>query len=232
LSVVRILVVEDAADLCQELVDYFRVCGFDAHGASHIASMTALLASEHWDVVVLDLGLPDGDGMQVLQALRDQFGLGLGIIVMTARGHVEDRIAGRSLGADNYLVKPVDLRELKAAVEQLIPRLQPGRQQDAGDAWTLHLSARRLQCPGDAIIDLTGAEARLLAALFAVTGDTISRESLCRSIYLASTVSDTRRLDTLVSRLRGKVDQQTGLTLPVSTFRNVGYAFFGDCRQL
>jgi DNA-binding response OmpR family regulator len=125
----------------------------------------------------------------------------------------------------------VDLRELKAAVEQLIPRLQPGSEQDELHAWTLRLSARSLQCPDGSVIDLTGAEARLLAALFAVAGDTISRESLCRNIYRTSTVSDTRRLDTLVSRLRGKVEQQTGLTLPVTTFRNVGYAFAGTCRQ-
>ncbi len=222
------MVVEDAADLCSELVDYFRLYGFDVHGVGTIAAMTSALRQSRWDVLVLDLGLPDGDALAHLKALRATYGLSLGIIVMTARGQIEDRVAARALGADTYLVKPVDLRELSAAVDQLVTRLRPPDGAGGDPAWQLNVSARRLRCPNGSVIDLTGAEARLLATLLAAKGDTISRDALCQSTYGTDDVPDTRRLDTLVSRLRTKVDQQTGLSLPISTFRNIGYAFFDD----
>ncbi len=228
---VRMMVVEDAADLRSELVDYFRLYGFDVHGVNSIANMAAALEQSRWDVLLLDLSLPDGDALQHLKALRARYGLSLGIIVMTARGQVEDRVAGRALGADTYLVKPVDLRELSAAVDQLVTRLRPLDGADRNSAWQLNVSARRLRCPDGSVIELTGAEARLLAILLAARGETIGREALCRTTYGTTEVPDTRRLDTLVSRLRTKVDQQTGIPLPISTFRNIGYAFFNDAAE-
>lgn len=221
------LVVEDAADLRLELVDYLRFYGMDADGVENIAEMNRSLGEKPCDVLVLDLGLPDGDGLAAAAQVRARIGLTLGIVIVTARGHVEDRIAGFSVGADAYLVKPVNPRELKAVIDQLLTRLRKAGETPATPGWRLDATTLQLFSPGGAVTDLTGSEARLLAHLLSVPGTVISREELCRHLPPGGLADETRRLDTLVSRLRTKVEQAGGVALPIKTFRNLGYAFTG-----
>lgn len=223
----RVLVVEDDADLRVELVDYLRFYGMDVDGAANIGMMTSLLDSSFWDVLVLDLGLPDGDGVAVARRVRERLGLKLGIVMVTARGHVEDRIAGFSVGADAYLVKPVNPRELKAVIDQLWGRLKNGRDKPAELGWRLDATTLQLCIPGGTAITLTGSEARLLANLFNTPGEVVSRDELCKGLPPGGAADETRRLDTLVSRLRTKVELVSGVELPIKTFRNLGYAFTG-----
>ncbi len=248
-AAVKVLVIEDAPDLLAELVDYLAFCGFDTAGAANVGQMQQALAGAAWResvqprVLVLDLGLPDGDGLAVARRLRAEQGLALGIVMMTARGHVEDRILGLTAGADAYLAKPVAPQELKAVIDALVVRLAaaaapgaagaalPAGEGKAGAApayWRVDPSTLRLICPGGCSVVLTGAEARLLSVLFEAQGRVLSREQLCRHLGHGASLDDTRRLDSLVSRLRSKVEQQCGAALPLQTFRNLGFAFGGD----
>ena len=249
-AAVKVLVIDDAPDLLAELVDYLGFCGFDAAGAASVRQMQQVLADPAWRagmqprVLVLDLGLPDGDGVAVARRLRAEQGLALGIVMMTARGHLEDRILGLTAGADAYLTKPVAPRELKAVIDALVLRLAaaaaaPGlagavllADEAAAGAvpayWRVDPATLRLICPGGCSVGLTGAEARLLAALFQAQGQVLNREQLCQRLGHGAGLDDTRRLDSLVSRLRGKVEQQCSMALPLQTFRNLGFAFSGE----
>lgn len=179
------------------------------------------------DVLVLDLGLPDGDGLGAARQVRERQGLKLGIVIVTVRGHVEDRIAGFSVGADAYLVKPVNPRELKAVIDQLFVRLKSAENKPSGAGWQLDATTLQLRCPKGMGIALTGSEARLLTHLFNMPGEVVSREELCKDLPPGGAADETRRLDTLVSRLRTKVELANGVELPIKTFRNLGYAFTG-----
>jgi len=216
----RVLVIEDDADLRVELVDYLQFSGFDVHGVGTVADMMARLATDPWQVLVLDLGLPDGDGLSAARQVRQTQGLTMGIVILTARGQVDDRIAGLQSGADAYLVKPADVRELRATIEQLVKRLDkplPG--------WHLDANLSRLIAPDGQAVALTGAEFLLLEQLMEVPGRQLGREQLNLVLPPGGDPNGTRRLDSLLSRLRSKVEQETGLALPLRTFRNQGYMF-------
>ena len=227
----RVLVVEDEPDLRAELVDFLQFYGIDAQGVGDIAAMRGQLQQQTWDVLVLDLGLPDGDGLAAARRVRDSFKLALGMVIVTARGHVEDRIAGLTAGADSYLVKPVNPRELKAVIDQILTRLSHTPPEApalaAAACWHLDLRTLQLISPDRRATDLTGTEARLVEYLMKAGGTTVSRDALCRQLAMGLTLDDTRRLDTRISRLRKKVADATGNELPIKTFRTQGYAFVG-----
>lgn len=220
----RILVVEDAVDLREELIDQLQFYGHSVTGAADIASMTRALKSQRVDILLLDLGLPDGDAQQMLEWIRHEFGLGIGIIIVTARGHVEDRVAALSSGADAYLVKPINLSELRATITQLTQRL-PARDASHQSRWTLDNVELSLKTPCGRLVSLTGAETQLVDRLLEAQGEIVSREALCSHVYVNQQVHNTRRLDTLVSRLRNKVRRETGRVPPIQSFRNLGYVF-------
>jgi DNA-binding response OmpR family regulator len=227
----RVLIVEDASALRAELVDFLQFYGIDAQGVGDIAGMLDKLQRQAWDVLVLDLGLPDGDGLAAARRVRDAFKLSLGMVIVTARGHVEDRIAGFAAGADSYLVKPVNPRELKAVIDQILTRVsqQPTASPALASAggWHLDLLTLQLISPSKRATGLTGTEARLVEHLIRAEGRTVSRDELCRELAVGLSLEDTRRLDTRMSRLRTKVADSTGAEPPIKTFRNFGYAFVG-----
>lgn len=227
----RVLVIEDTVDLCEELVDYLRFSGYEAHGVGSVAGMRQALEQEVWQVLVLDLGLPDGDGTTAAQEVRQQHGLDVGIVMVTARGHTDDRILGLHSGADAYLVKPVDLRELCAVIDRLSQRVTErlarslAHANSANRRWELLRAQHRLQCPDGQQVALTGSECLVLNTLLEQRGQPVGRTALQELISPGSALLDTRRLDTLLSRLRSKVQQEAGQELPVRTYRNLGYAF-------
>ena len=223
----RVMVIEDEVDLREELVDYLASRGYQAHGVASLAEMHATLdADPGWQVLVLDLRLPDGDGLDGARAVRLKHGLKVGIVMATARSLVDDRIRGLSDGADAYLVKPVDPRELCAQIDQVALRLQKALPH-AVAGWRLDAAGLVLHCPGNERVPLTGSEAILVARLLANPGGTVDRALLCQALGQGDTLEAARRLDTLVSRLRAKVRQHSPEELPVRSFRNQGYAFTG-----
>ncbi|MFC3851640.1 response regulator transcription factor [Salinispirillum marinum] len=214
----RILVIEDHPDLRIEMVDYLKFLGFDTTGADSIASMNAALSKQCFDVVLLDLGLPDGDAMTEIAPLRAKLGLAIGIIIVSARGSADERVQGLAAGADHYLVKPVHLPELSTLIERLCERLPP-----ESEGWVLRKSLHELQAPNGQTVSLTGGEFTLVLEL-AQAEEELSREHLCRRLQPGGAVTDTRKLDTYFSRLRSKIRQQSAMELPIHAFRNRGYA--------
>lgn len=220
MDVTKVLVVEDEADLREELVDYLGSNGYYARGAQSVSELLACVAAEPWHVLLLDLRLPDGDGLDAARTLRARHGLSFGIVMTTARGMIEERVQGLRVGADAYLVKPIDLRELRAQIDSVALRVRP-----QGAPWRLDQHRMSLRCPDGTLVPLTGAELILLAHLLDRPDQTVDRALLCSALGHSDTLGDTRRLDTLVSRLRTKVHRESGSPLPVHTFRSQGYRF-------
>jgi DNA-binding response OmpR family regulator len=225
MAVPRVLIVEDNPDLRIEIVDYLRFCHYEVTGVGSIQEMKQALIVGHWNILLLDLTLPDGDGINAAAELRQQYGLSLGILMVTARGHVEDRIQGITAGADAYLVKPINLKELGATINNIHQRVSPLVPQPKADTWILDQQALTLSTPLGNQIPLTVTESLLLKVLLDKLGQPVTRDVLCSFLPPGSSQDDTRRLDTILSRLRSKAKKEAGTNLPILTLRNKGYTF-------
>lgn len=225
----RVLIVEDEADLRDAMTDYLRLEGCAATGACTIAECLPWLEAPEGGVIVLDLGLPNGDGLIGLKPHLD--GRRHGLVLATARGRIEDRLRGYEEGGDAYLVKPVDLRELTCVVRGVASRLKAG--DTAGGPlryWTLHEVGWRLISPQGVACRLTNYETRLLNLLATSPGQVVARERLILALGQEPTAYDPRNLEILVRRLRRKSVQDLGEELPLATAHGVGYAFLADIR--
>jgi len=219
---VRVLVCEDARPMRDFLVEGLEPFGILAAGVEHGGALDAALEEQDPQIVILDVGLPGEDGFSIAQRLRRDRPR-LGIVMLTARHGLEDRIRGLDGGADLYFAKPVDLRELSAAIFSLQRRLGVPR------AWRLEPHASRLHTPGGAAVDLTDLELRFLAPLLDRPGEVVEREHLFLALDQHPDIYAARRLETMVSRLRTKVARLCpGEPLPVKARHGRGYAFLVD----
>jgi len=215
----RILVVEDEVDLREATVAYLQLEGMKAVGVGTLQAARSLLALQAFDLLILDLGLPDGDARVWLEQnaeLRHK-----GLILTTARGERTDRILGVQAGADCYLVKPVDLDELVGLARNLLRRLHTG----LSSGWMLDCLKWTLCSPEARSLKLTHSELVLLQALAFRPGGSVSRDELAIALGQDPLVYDTRRLEVLVRRLRSKVTEALGYPLPLETVHGQGYAF-------
>jgi DNA-binding response OmpR family regulator len=205
------------------LVEGIRHFGVRVHGVTDGLALDAALEQGEGDIVILDIGLPGEDGYTIAERLRRRRPH-TGIIMLTARDHLEDRIKGLDSGADLYFAKPVDLRELASAIGSLHRRLGA----TAPSPWRLEAAHSRLHTPGGAMVDLTDLELRFLSPLFARPGEVVEREELCQALDQRPDLYAMRRMETLLSRLRGKVLRaDPGEPLPVKARHGRGYAFLG-----
>ncbi|MCG5243641.1 response regulator transcription factor [Azospirillum doebereinerae] len=214
---VDVLVVEDHADLREEIVSFLQRRRMTVRTAASASEMDKALADRLPDIVILDLGLPGEDGISIAGRLTSG-GPRPGLIIVTARGRVEDRILGLHSGADIYLVKPVDLRELEAAVLSVMRRRSEPPAPLA--AWRLDITQWRLITPGGVAVLLNEMEVRFLSPFFETPGATIDRSLVAERVQ-----GDARGIDLLVHRLRRKVEADTGEALPVRTVHARGFAF-------
>lgn len=215
----KTLLVEDNADLASEIVFNLRDEGIDAVSVGDAAAMDALMQQAAFDVVVLDIGLPGEDGLSVAHRLADRGDLRL--IVLTARSGVDDRIAGLEAGADLYLTKPVDLRELAAAIRRVSRRLPA-----AGSHWSLDVAAARLSAPGGNSISLTAQECAMLRQVQESPDQIVHRNDLETALWGTTDPSTNRRLEVLVNRLRDKLSRlDEARENPLRTERLKGYRF-------
>lgn len=224
-STTRILVVEDEPDLCEAMVSFLQLEGFQTVGVGNVAAADACLKAHPIDIVILDVGLPDRDGIAWIrqsESTRDK-----GLIVTTARGELSDRIRGLAAGADAYLVKPVEFEELHLIVTNLANRLGCGVPSPF-PGWKLApIHWELISLEGD-VIKLTRSETLLLAKLAASPGQTVQRDELIRALGYEPETYDLRRLEILVRRLRNKVRLQSSIPLPLETVHGQGYAFAAD----
>lgn len=219
----RIIVVEDNHELRDILVAGLRHFGHRPLGVGDGRALDEALADSPADIVVLDLGLPGEDGIAIARRLRQD--CSCGIVMVTARGRLDERVAGRETGADLYFVKPVDIRELNAALINLAQRLS----NKPHPVWRFVAQTSTLLTPRGVPVLLTAQECILMQTLVETQGANVSRKAIFRALNQPDDIYADKRLEALVSRLRGKVKSADAASeLPVRARHNLGYAFLAE----
>ncbi|MFN5350820.1 MAG: response regulator transcription factor [Polaromonas sp.] len=221
ISPVRVIVVEDNADLLEDLVLQLDTAGFLVRGAADGRQMDALLENEASDVVVLDVNLPFESGFEIAQRLRSK-GL-FGIIMLTGRSELDDRLQGLQNGADVYLVKPIDRRELIAHINSLCRRLQPVA---LVCVWQFDTQLRLVISPDGLQLSLTPQDVKILRVLHDNPGAVFSRKQIIQSLQIEFMSDPDGRINMMVSRLRQKLIEFDP-SLRIQTWRNLGYSYVG-----
>jgi two-component system response regulator PhoP len=220
---VRLLVVEDDARLRTRLAAHFRDAGWIVDEAPDGREAQFLAAEYPCDIAIVDLGLPDLSGMDLIRQWRAE-GLAMPVLILTARADWQDKVGGLEAGADDYVTKPFYLEEVEARLDALLRRVE-GRRRPVADygALAIDFSARRVTRGGDAV-ELTTYEYNTLAYLAHRAGDAVSRAELLDHLYDRDSDRDSNVLEVFVGRLRRKLDPD-GALAPIETVRGVGYRF-------
>lgn len=223
-----VLMVDDDAELAAMVAELLQAQGMRVHCAGTATQGLADLARLSPDVLLLDLMLPDANGLDLCRRLRAS-GHELPVLMLTARGDPFDRVLGLELGADDYLGKPFEPRELVARVRALARRQHAAarRIQWRFDGLTLDLLARRAQCQGVELA-LSSTEFKLLLALASQPGVCVSRQALSAAVQPGNYVPMDRAVDVQVARLRKKLSAAPGGRDWIETVRGEGYVFTGS----
>jgi two-component system OmpR family response regulator len=225
----QILVVDDDRDIRTLLADYLDGNGFRTFTASNGAEMRKMLDTARIDLIVLDLTLPGEDGLTLCRNLRAQSSLP--VIMLTARGEPLDRILGLEMGADDYLAKPFEPRELFARIRSVLRRtnaLPPNMALSEAhsmvfDAWRLDLMARHLVTEDGTVVALSGAEFRLLKVFLEHPNRVLNRDQLLELTRGRDADPFDRSVDIQISRLRQKLGDDARTPRIIKTVRNEGY---------
>jgi DNA-binding response OmpR family regulator len=229
---VCVLVVEDDPALQRMILNYFSESNIRTLLASGRDEMVSQLAGAEVNLVILDLRLGHEDGLDLLREVRSNSDVPVIIITGHRRDEI-DRIIGLELGADDYLTKPFNLRELLARVRAVLRRFEVGRAPVARDperrrfrfsGWQLDCKARRLTDPAGAPVALTKGEFALLLAFLDAPQRPLSREHLLQATRVHEDVFD-RSIDVQILRLRRKLDRDPSAPRVIQTERGVGYVF-------
>lgn len=225
----HILIVEDDSAIAGMLVDLVTSSGFAASSATSGLEMDRLLARRRFDLVVLDAMLPGEDGFSICRRLRDS--RSIPILMLTALREDVDRIIGLELGADDYVTKPFNSRELMARVKSLLRRASYTQRPEerftpltfAG--WSLDPKSRQLFDSGGAEVSMTTTEFDLLYVLCSNPGKVMTREQLLSMTHAGSAGPDARSIDVHISRLRQKIEPDPRSPTFIKTVRLGGYLF-------
>ena len=224
----RILLIDDDLRLTAMVSEYLRNAGFDVQTAPSLSGGRELLAREPFDALVLDLMLPDGDGLDLCRELRaEPRTRALPLLMLTARGEPMDRVVGLELGADDYLPKPFEPRELLARVKALLRRsaLAP----EAGEVLRfgkleIDLDQRQARIDGQAC-ELTAYQFDLLRVLAGSAGRVLSRDQIMDALKGHPLDAFDRSIDVHISRIRAAIEDDPKTPRRILTVRGVGYVF-------
>lgn len=223
----RILLIDDDEHLAAPLAAYLKRFDFDLASATRPSQGLARLRAEPFDAAILDVMLPEMDGFELCRTIRRESDIP--IVMLTARGEVMDRVVGLELGADDYLPKPFEPRELAARLQTVLRRrphggaaLPAGSTTLEFDGLEIDLDRRQVLRHGEAL-ELTGTEFELLALLAGEPNKVFSRDEILNRLRGHDAEIFTRAVDILVSRLRKKLEPLDC----IKTLRNAGYAFAG-----
>jgi DNA-binding response OmpR family regulator len=223
----RLLMIDDDAALNELLVEYFDRFGHKLVTAATATDGRRMLRQDDPDLLILDVMLPDADGMELCRTIRSESDIP--IVMLTARGDVPDRVLGLEFGADDYIPKPFEPRELVARVETLMRRSRetPARRLSTAAGLALETETRRVTLHG-AEIELTSMEFELLRILMESRGRVLSREMLLRKLRGIDAEIYDRSVDMLISRLRKKLDDDSRSPRFIKTIWRTGYQFVGE----
>jgi DNA-binding response OmpR family regulator len=219
----RIIVVEDDLAQQEEILSFLTYAGHDAQGAANGTELHRCLQQFSPEIVLLDFNLPGESGAELAAGLRERYGLDLGIVMVTARSQLADRLQSRRAGADDYLVKPVDFDEMLAVIDNLLLRLEPPTAPARG--WKLLLARSELQPPDGPAVPLTHWEMSLLKTLAGEPQHKVGRDALIRALGKDPDVYDPRALEASISRLRRKLPKLEDGRNPLQAMRGSGYQF-------
>ncbi len=222
----RILMIDDDVNLNALLTEYLQRFGHTLDTATTAAAGRKRLRQQLPDLLILDVMLPDSDGLTLCQEFRSEYDVP--IIMLTARGEVADKVLGLELGADDYIGKPFEPRELVARIQAVVRRStsQTSAETLACKGLRLELETRRVECDGE-VVELTTMEFELLRALMASRGKVLSRSQLIEKVRGINADIYDRSIDMLVSRLREKLADDPRQPRFIRTVRLGGYQFVG-----
>ena len=233
----RILVVDDDDEICQLLAGYLRQQGFEVDTAGDGRRLFEVLESRIPDLVILDIMLPGESGLELYKRLQER--TDLPVIFLTALDSVTDRVVGLELGADDYMIKPFEPRELLARIRTVLRRSRAGRRLggvslSSGHAetseclsfagWELNVRSRVLHDPDGALVELSDAQYRLLMIFLAHPFQIMSRDMLLNLLHGREAAPFDRSVDIQVSRLRNRLGDSATMRL-IRTVRGGGYMF-------
>ncbi|KJY83140.1 transcriptional regulator [Vibrio galatheae] len=234
----HVLVVEDDLVIRSKLVGYFQNEGYQVSEAESGEQMRDMLENNAIDLVMLDINLPGEDGLMLTRELRSQSDIG--IILVTGRTDSIDKIVGLEMGADDYVTKPFELRELLVRVKNLLWRISTARRGSQSQAktkqddnivrfgdWTFDAQRRALSRNGDPV-KLTKAEYELLVALSSYPNQVLSRERILNMISHRVDAPNDRTIDVLIRRMRAKMEYDPKNPQIFVTVHGEGYMFAGD----
>ncbi len=226
----RVLIVDDDESLRREVADYLSGNGFEVKTAANAREMDAIMVEQSFDMVVLDVMMPGEGGLSICRRLSDAGGPA--VIIMSAMGEEIDRILGLELGADDYVPKPCNPRELLARMRAVLRRREGGgqgaRSADGMEfeflGYSLDLLKRRLRAPSGVLVLLTSGELSLLTAFLEHPNRVLTRDQLVDFARGSDADIFDRAIDVQISRLRRKLNECDGQDL-IRTFRGAGYMF-------
>ena len=229
----HILVVEDDPTVRSFIEEYLGSQGYRMSGARDGTTMRHVFGKQDVDLVILDLMLPGEDGLELAREIRSESNVP--IIMVTGRADIVDRVVGLEIGADDYIPKPFEARELLARVRSVLRRSQRGgnpktevrspQSMAAFAGWRLDMGRRQLHSPGGEEIKLTSAEFDLLAAFVNSPDKVLSRDRLLDLVYGREMFPFERSIDVLVMRLRSKIEEDRANPILIKTVRGSGYVF-------
>ncbi len=230
----RVIVVDDDASIRDAIADCLLLHGYQVRVAADAAGLDLLLLNERPDAIILDWMMPGEDGLSVCRRLQ---ALAIPILMLSAMGATPDRVIGLEMGADDYLAKPFDPRELLARVRALLRRQDKLRAQVASElrfaGWRLLPDQRRLFTPDGRELALSRGEFALMLALAERPGRVLGREQLLQLTHGEDSDSVDRAVDLAISRLRRKLGQAApGAEALVQTLRGEGYRFGAEVHVL
>lgn len=237
----HLVLVDDEADVRTVLEDALTLEGFRVTALRNGRELLALVAEEHIDLLILDLRLENENGLRLAQQVRDQSPVP--IMMLTGKGDETDRILGLEIAADDFLMKPFNLRELIARVRAMLrrstqlsrtPRRMPDEQEQGlmFDGWQLNLTQRSLSDPWGQRVELTFGEFNLLTVLLQSPNRVLSRDLLLERTHGSQTESFDRTIDVLVLRLRRKIEANPKAPQYIQTERGIGYRFNATVTRL
>ncbi len=217
------LMVEDDPDITTLLVNYLKHYGIVLNAVSTPSAGLNLLENDHFDLIILDLTLPQMDGLELCRAIRAK--TDIPIIISSARSDINDKVIGLEYGADDYLPKPYEPRELIARIKSVLRRYRPNMEKK-NKSFILNEGEQTIHYNGD-ILALTRAEYEILSLFILHPNQTLSRDFLSNNSEAISWESSVRTIDVIISRLRQKIEKDPKNPRFIHSIRGSGYRFSG-----